>query len=359
VATRKSVLAIAPTYGTVEPGRDAYLDAMRLRPLIKETGRFWSFARAPTTVALDGNRYAKSLNGFSSHNTEESFRELLREYAEHGCPRPSSYADVFHEKYRSPRVNWSVNALLAPAMAGGWQQALSPGIHAGTYRRYDMRSAYLWAVTLGMPDVKTFKRSKQPWKHAEGLYRIKLLDRVRTAPFPFNTSKECLATPREIETYNLPLAEVVNGVTWRGLIEPTEILNAIRSVSMWELAGRMYWGRWAQLQKVRCNTKDKQWDLPNTSLNIPWAHTIVSRVKMRLWEASSNAVHVYVDSVITRDKLPTNSDIGSWRLEKTYENGVIIRGPGQYGDVSAERLEKMAGASINSPRRNNPVALVL
>jgi len=360
MATRKSVLALPPTYMTVERDKDAYLDPLKLRPLTKETGRFWSFDRAPTTVALAGNRYAKSLRGFTNHADERSFRELLREYTEHGCPRPSSYADVFHEHYRSPRINWSVNAMLAPAMAGGWQSAIVPGNSYGTFRRYDLRSAYLWAATLGLPDTKTFKRSKQPWlgKH-DGVYRIKLIRNNRANPFPFNCARECLATNREIETYGLEIGEVVEGVTWKNLVEPDEILRAIHSVSTWKLVGRCFWGRWAQLQKVKCNTKSKEWELPNTCLNIPWAHMIVSRVKMRLWEASKNAVHVFVDSVITSDTLPTGNGFGDWRLEKTYQHGVIIRGPGQYGDIDAAQLERMAGAAKGSPRRNNPVAVAL
>jgi len=41
MATRKSVLALPPTYMTVERDKDAYLDPLKLRPLTKETGRFW------------------------------------------------------------------------------------------------------------------------------------------------------------------------------------------------------------------------------------------------------------------------------------------------------------------------------
>jgi hypothetical protein len=79
---------------------------------------------------------------------------------------------------------------------------------------------------------------------------------------------------------------------------------------------------------------------------------IVSRVKMRLWEYSNNAVHVFVDSVITTDKLRTGDSLGDWRLEKTYLNGVNIKLPGQYGALDESRLEKFAGAPLDSPLRN-------
>ena len=349
-------LAFAPTYESVEDDKDAYLQPLQLRPLAKQHKRFWSFHSVPTTVALSGNRYAKSLKAFSSHTDEDSFRELLREYAEYGCPRPSGYADVFHESFKSPRVSWSVNAMLAPVMAGGWQSALSVGRHLGTYRRYDMRSAYLWAATLGMPDTRTYTRSLSPWNNGghDGVYRVKLLHPTPNAPFPFDRATECLASNLEIETYDLPVSEIVDGVIWKRTVDAKDIMDAITKVSTWKLAGRSYWGRWAQLTRVMCHSEKKKWQLPNVTLNIPWAHMIVSRVKMRLWESTRNAVHVFVDSVITPETLKTGESIGDWRLEKTYEHGVIIRGPGQYGDVAADNLEKMAGTALDSPLRRNP-----
>jgi hypothetical protein len=220
-----------------------------------------------------------------------------------------------------------------------------------------MRSAYLWAGSLGLPDTRTYKRCKRPWAARDGLYRVKLLHSVPSAPFPYNQVTECLATNTEIETYNLPIAEVVAGVTWRNLTDPGELLNCIQCVSTWKQAARCYWGRWAQTQKVKCHTTSKTWELPNPALNIPWAHLIVSRVRMRLWENSSKAVHVFIDSVITTDTLRTGDALGDWRLEKTYQDGVIIRGPGQYGAMGAERLERMAGVPLSSPHRYNSVAV--
>ncbi len=355
--TSRKPLALAPTYGVVEPGRDAYLHPLQLRPLAKETGRYWSFHSVPTTVALSDNRYAKSLKAFAAHTDEPSFRELLAEYAEQGCPRPSGYADVFHERFKSPRVSWSVNALLAPCMAGGWQAAPRPGTHGGTFYRYDMRSAYLWAATLGLPDARTYTRSLSPVKNGgyDGVYRVKLIEPNPSAPFPFDRATEVLATNLEMETYNLRVGEIISGVTWKRTLDPEPLLTAVQAVSTWKLAGRSYWGRWAQLARVMCHDKTgKRWPLPSVTLNIPWAHMIVSRVKMRLWEHAKNAVHVYVDSVITTDEIKTGNSLGDWRLEKVYPKGVIIRGPGQYGDLEAERLEKFAGASIDSPLRRTP-----
>jgi hypothetical protein len=354
----RKALAIDPTYETIEPGRDAYLHTTQMRATAKKFGRYWAFHDVPTTVALPDSRFAKSLNSFADHSDESAFRELLKEYAYHNCPRPSGYADVFHEKFKSPRVSWSINSQFAPCLAGGWQETLSPGVHFGVFRKYDMRSAYLWAATLGLPDTRTYTRSLNYWKGGyDGLFRIKLLEPCKGAPFPFNQARECIATNLEIETYGLRVGEVVDGVIWKRMIDPQPIISAVLETSTWKQAGRSYWGRWAQMQRVQCVSHSREWTLPNTTLNIPWAHLIVSRVKMRLWNYSRKAVHVYVDSVITPDELPVGTSVGDWRLEKTYANGVIVRNPGQYGNIEARTMERMAGVSKDSLLRNNPVAV--
>lgn len=355
----RPALALPPTYGAIGKHQDAYLTPLELRKLIFDNRRFWSFHDTPTTVALSGNRFAKSLSGFTHHTDEPSFRELLREYSDFGVTRPGGYADVFHERFQSPRVCWSVNALLAPCFAGGWQQAISPGAHYEQHYRYDLRSAYLWAASLGMPDTKTLTRSLKPWsdrQHA-GVYRVKLLEPCTTAPFPFNQCVECIASNLEIETYGLRIASVVDGVIWKRSLSGDSIVDTVKLVSTWKQAGRAFWGRWGQSAKLTCNANGKQWELPNRALNIPWAHSIVSRVRMRVWEYARRAVHVFVDSLITTERLPTGDNIGDWRLEKIYPNGVIIRGPGQYGSLDCATLERNAGVARH-PHRTNAVSVM-
>lgn len=352
----RKALALPPTYGIVLDKQDAYLPSTQLRALAKQHGRYWSFHDVPTTVALPNNRFAKSLNPFTDHITEDAFRGILEEYDKLGCPRPSGYADVFHQRFISPRVPWSVNSLFAPCLAGGWQAALSPGAHKGIFYKYDLRSAYLWAATLGLPDTRTYTRSIQPSAQYDGLYRVKLREPSLSAPFPYNQARECIATNHEIDAYGLRVSEVVDGVVWKRMLSGEKVVEAVCAVSTWKQTGRAYWGRWGQMVKVECTANGKHWHLPNVALNVPWAHLIISRVKMRLWEASSKALHVFVDSVITSEKLQTGENVGDWRLEDLYLNGVIVRAPGQYGDLSLLKLDRMSGVSKDSPLRNNPVA---
>lgn len=360
----RPALALEPTIHRIEDGRDAYVTAGRMRQLLTGAGesetarirRWWTFHDLPTTLELTGGRastYAKLLDRFTDHmENPPAFLELVREYADHGVPRPGGYADVFHETFKSPRVPWSVNATLAPAFAGGWQAALKVGVHPGRFYRYDMRSAYLWAGSLGLPDPTTYRRHLRPSPDVAGVYRVQLERPVPGVPFPFDRAREVLASSEEIEVYGLPIARVLAGYSWGRTMDPAPLLEAIRRVSTWKQAGRSYWGRWGQTARVQCHAGGRAWTLPNIAANVPWAHMVVSRVKMRLWESSSDAVHVFVDSVITPHALPAGDDLGAWKLERVYPAGVVIRGPGQYGDAQERRLERMAGVPKGSTLRD-------
>lgn len=351
---KREALQVAPSLGHITDGQDAYVTLSQLRHLVLRANRWWTFHSVPTTVELPGGKtYAKLWDRFTEHGEAEAFAELLREYKELGVPRPGGYADVFHSRNPSPRVPWSVNTMLAPAFAGGWQQALKVGVHSGTFYKYDLRSAYLWAGSLGMPDTKTYRRSTEVRADRPGVYRVVLEHPVRDAPFPFYRAHECLASSEEIELYGLPVKRVISGVTWTRELDPSKMIEAVRAVSTWKQAGRSYWGRWGQTARVECHAGGKSWVLPNISANVPWAHLIVSRVKSKLWQAvDPSTVHVYVDSLLTQKPLAIGPDIGDWKLEKVYTRGLIVRGPGQYGDATADRLERMAGRPKDSPLRD-------
>src|SRR4051812_11767901 len=110
-------LALPPTIQQITPFQDAYLSQHELRRIVSrakfesESPRYWSFGGIPTTIALSDNRYAKSLDAFQDHAFDvreindgsevqpdySRFYGLLEECAQSGVPRPSGYADVFHE----------------------------------------------------------------------------------------------------------------------------------------------------------------------------------------------------------------------------------------------------------------------
>ena len=117
----RKALARRATVGWLAPGRDAYVTRGTLRQLVAAgVPRYWTFHDAPTTVerapepfAMKGDdTYAKLWDRFSNHDTVAKMRALLDEYAECGVPRPGGYADVFHARYKSPRVPYFYSYLL-------------------------------------------------------------------------------------------------------------------------------------------------------------------------------------------------------------------------------------------------------
>ncbi len=360
--TRLAVKALPPTYCTLEAGRDAYLAPMQLRELAQKNSRYWKFYDQPTTIDLGNQCYAKSLSGFSSHTDEPSFRNYLALMKDYGIDRPSSYADAFHSRFHSPVISCSENRALAPAFAGAWQQALETGVFRGKFYRYDLCSAYAWALESGLPNTSNYRRCRRPWTNSgeNGIYHISLLQPQPTAPFPFNVTTECLATPLEIETYNLSLSQVYHGIRWDSWIDSESVLKCVTDAPEWKCTARSYWGLWAQQKAVRCVTKSREWNLSNRFLNIPWAHLIVSRVKLRTWSAAKRILHAFVDSIITDDgTLATGRHLGDWRLEQVYERGLIIKGTGQYSALESTKFDKLSGVGRDDPRRVSELANTL
>jgi hypothetical protein len=352
--TRSIIKSQPPTFNRVTEGRDAYLSALRLRAVARGK-RHWKFYNNPTTVDLGHNAYAKNLDAFHAHNeTEAAFLEYIYSMKDI-APRPSGYADAFHAQYHSPRVDYSMNRGLANVFAGGWQQAVEVGIFPGRFYQYDMRSAYAWAMTHALPDVTTYRSCRRPWTNSgeNGVYRLSLLCTQPSAPFPFNARTEVLATPLEIETYSLPIASVRHGVRWTGWRDPQPMLDTLLSVPAWKCAARSYWGVWAQRKAVTCVTAHREWSLYNRFLNVPWAHLIVSRVRMRVWTSARRILHAFVDSIITDDaSVKTGDGLGDWRLHAIFPRGVVIKGAGQYTEMGSDRFAKFTGARADDPRRS-------
>ena len=234
-------------------------------------------------------------------------------------------------------------------VAGGWQEALKPGVHAGEWKLYDMQSAYYAALLEGLPDPASYRCTKMVG--ADGLYRVRLAQAVPDAPYPYNTTTEVLATGEEIAAYSLPVREVIAGVRWTRPYNTERIIQACDRWSFAKQARRAFWGSWISSEGVMCHSASgKSWSPLAPRPHPVWAHLILGRVRRRLWESATRAVHVYTDSVLTRDTLTCGSSPGSWRLVTTYKNGVRVGGAGQYGPVG-EAWTRYAGVPLGDPRR--------
>lgn len=351
IVTRGRVPDALPLYDTVEHGRDAYVYRTVLPSLIPHASRWWRINGRTTSVAL-GRGIVKAHNPFTAHTTAETFSNLMQDCYEIGCFRPSSYSDIFSQTWQSPWVKPSATALVAPFFVGGWQEARVFGMLRGQYHKYDLNSAYFWALLGGLPDPLTFRYSERPSYSdvrgfaRHGVYVVSLGRACPHLPYPFcHDSERYLASTDEIEQYSLPIKTYHYGVTWDGLLDPTPMADHIRALPASKQVARSYWGVWASRAQVWCCTPARQWPLRAVRTNLLWAHTVVSRVKLRIWHAAIRAAHVYVDSVITTDTLTTGDAPGDWRLDAVYPDGVFIGGTGYYGP-SPQHIDKHAGHKV-------------
>lgn len=300
-------------------------------------------------ITFDGNEVIKGLHKFGDHNsTPELFGEFIRENTYFGCKRPSSYYSAFHEQFTSPRVTLTTNNLFAPQAYYGWQDALSLGKHLGRWRKYDLNQAYLWSSTQGLPDMRTIQSSDFIGNYP-GLYHVRLREVNERAPYPYNSYFDVNASTEEIDAYGLRVDQIYGGIIWQEIVDPDAILNVVRQFSFSKQMSKGFWGRWASTRPVQCTVHSgKTWDLANNKLNLVWAHMIVARVKLRLWNAVRvhGAAHVYVDSIITKGELPVGTGLGEWKLEKDYRDGVYIGRPGWYGE-SETNLDAHSGVHFN------------
>ncbi len=237
-----------------------------------------------------------------------------------------------------------------PLIRGAWQEALRVGTFTGHWRQYDLQSAYYAALLEGLPDPKSYRVTRVIAD--DGLFRVKLSAPVPGAPYPFNAESEVLATGWEIRAYALPVVDVITGVRWRSSQDIRPIVDACDMWTFRKRARRCFWGAWASRDAVSCHTKSATWTPLRARPHPTWAHLIMARVRKKVFDVSARAVHIFVDSVITQDVLPTGEEVGTWKLAAEYPHGVNIGGTGKYSSLDSRRWDKWAGVGKADDRRN-------
>lgn len=350
-----------PTLHEPEPGRDCYCFRTRIQQEVRDHGysRAWFVNDEITSLQRRDGSYMKALDNFQQHlHTTEAFYSMLEECFSRQCFRPTAYHDPVYAVVDMPRLKWSVNAMFAPQFAGGWNHAITTGVFHGAHMIYDIQSAYLSALAEGLPDPATFRAAGDSIG-PNGLFVIDHRPN-RDLPYPFDTFTRVNATADEIEIYGLRDVRLVDGVRWwSDWPGAAQLRDEICKLSFWKQAGRMYWGRWAMTERVKMvggNTNSIT-PLPSIFTNMIWAHLILSRIRMRLWHEvlRGDVRHVFTDSIICRrPRRIEPRTIGGWKLVKVYDKGVYIKGPGQYGEMFGEYLDKQAGVPL---AKRKPVAL--
>lgn len=305
------------------PGCDNYV--MSLPPITTDVARSWSYHGNLRSYQWNAGGVLKSRAVFGSHRQPDDFFAMLEEGASRGVDRPSSYASFFHDRYRSPRASGPARRAMTWFVPGGWEALLvDRGDHEGRWYRYDLRSAYLWALGDGLPDPATYRYTERVHPRRQGCYVVDCQP-TPGAPYPYDRGGVWPITTEELERYGIRY-KLRYGITWDRLTPPGPMLDVIMSWSFWKEVGRAYWGRWAATAPLECASykegkRVRRWELPPTHANPIWAHVVLSRVRARLHDATrvGTVARVYVDNVIIDRRLPVGDDPGCWRFEAEYD----------------------------------------
>lgn len=309
-------------------GEDCYSFASDL-PTGAAITRRWSYKGAWRSVLQRGGGIVKTREAFPDQVTVADMTALLAEASARGVTRPSGYGDLFHQLCRTPRAR-AAHVKLFPQIPGGWNSVLGSQIVVrDPLYRYDIRSAYLWALSEGLPDPKTFRTVRRV--DGPGVYWCESPCHPML-PHPWNKPGMHPATFEELELMPIRVRDIRRGVAFvQGSFDVGPWLDSIQSWSCGKAVARAFWGRWIATGKVRQETFDPAGEvrtsreLPDVARQPIWAAIITARLRMRLWglvDSGERTIYrVQTDSIITDTPIDTGERLGEWKLEATFPTG--------------------------------------
>lgn len=327
---------------TILPEQSGYAPARKLTTAFDrgEARRAWLVGGEIVSMQMKDGSLWKTTERLAIDDTQAP--ATLARLQELGVHHPSSWASCFDQL--SPlhyKMKFTHNGLFMDWHGGPWHEALKTGRYLGPWWRYDLRSAYRWAATLGLPSPDTFV-VRDEWHDDPGLWRYHWpVKPFANMPRTLRESKDIVVSSAEIEAYGLPTRGIVRGVTWSKSIAGkivTDVLDLLPKA-----CGRAYWGKWAARDPLRCWTPKRTWELNNHRLNLVWAWLLVGRVRLRVWQVSKEAAHVYVDEVVVPHQLPTGDIPGSWRLKEEFSSGIDVERTGSFRHVLSTSYSMRTG----------------
>ncbi len=338
-------------YNAIAWDRPGYLPTATLHRLLREGKARRSWWLGPRLVSIEVGKGREQIIYKSSDRLKLAELgepdQVLDSLEAVGVEHPSSFADCFHQlaPRRQPvRATW--NTMLGAWAGGAWEEARIVGRHPGTWYRYDLRSAYRWAGSLGLPDPATYQVRRRYDPARTGLWVVQLPDR-RSVDLPpcHRVAGWVVVSSDELRAYGVAPSRVRYGVSWDRDLWPGwvgSVLDRLPPPAA-KAAGRAYWGRWAGRDPLVCQmgADGKRWQLRNVFQHLVWAWTIVARVRLRLWEARAETAHCYVDEIVTRRELPTGPNPGDWNLKAIYRSGIVVHRTGWWGALKERTAPAM------------------
>jgi len=300
--------------------------------ILPKTGnfRYWKYANNVTTY-IQNNICFKSLDNWDGDiEWANSAVELWHKLEFKG--NPSCPASFFHELYRGPKINWSINSTLSAYFHGAVQQVFELGLIQPPLYYYDMKSAYLWGGLKGLP--LNFRYYAYGDKNFIAI--VELLKIPDNAPNCFRRKIQ-VVTNEDIEYYNLEVKILwaVSCFNFDYPIAPImERLNNVLDERTMKRITQSYWGRWAaKAPFFMVNVKEgkaKYTQLKSIFANFIWAIIIIHRVIRRVWEVKQlDTVLILTDAVLKKSRLLSVGNLpGMFRLKDSFDKPVYVRSPG-------------------------------
>lgn len=316
----------APVYGC-----DGYTSSRELPDV--GIRRRWTYNGLTRSVEWRDGGVVKSYETFTAHPTQEMLRALLDECEARNVVRPSSYGDLFHKRIHQPPTRASHRKMFAGAcIPGGWNASRDKVIYRGELWQYDVRSAYLWALSLGLPHPMTFREVRRV--SGPGLYWAPSPN-YPFLPHPWNKAGWFPATEEELLALPISTKDIQWGIAFQpGTLDTSPWIQDIRQWSCWKSVGQSYWGRWIAASSAVAETITESGelatarDLPDNRRNPIWGAIITSRLRLRLWalwdSGERRTFRVFTDSIVTDTEIDTGENIGDWKLVNYFPHGAAI-----------------------------------
>lgn len=252
-----------------------------------------------------------------------------------GVYHPSSYADCYHKLAPSTRIiPWTFNGMFLFWRGGPWEEARQKGSYGGDWWRYDLISAYRWAATLGLPNPESYRAIEHSTRaNKPGLWIFEPSTRTQARndlPAVYRGKDIFVASTEDIDGYRMT-GKILRGVTWDTMHPGTYVDDTLNKLPCGKQSARAYWGRWVARDRLAVWTAKREWQLKSFAANFVWGWLIVGRVRMRVWEQSAKAAHVYVDEVVVPHTIDTGNRPGHWHLKEHYPDGIDVHRTGHYG----------------------------
>lgn len=251
---------------------------------------------------------------------------------------PSSPASFINNNKLKHNVRWSTNIKFKSFFTGGWIENMKSGFTMQPVYHYDINKAYLWALSQGLPK-RVFPYTKTMKHH---LFVVRQQDKNHYIPSIYNTSL-CIYDEDDMDFFGIK-GEVIDAVSWNDnqayVYDNIMEFENVLPPKAFKMLQKSFWGRWAAdnellVDHYRDGKLIKSRSLKNNFQNYVWSTIIIHRIIRSVFSQwlLLDGINVYVDAILSRKEMENNyigNDIGKWKLENKFENGIYIDRPGTW-----------------------------